>query len=100
MENIYILLLIGLVCWGFIYLRKIEEVALKIITLYCQKENLQFIAQARRTSSLKFSKTKGVYLSTIFDFEFSGDGESSYDGVVYLRGLKLENIVMPPYRVS
>jgi len=100
MENIYILLLICLVWWGFIYLRKIEEVALKIITLYCQKEDLQFIAQARRSVSLKFSKKEGFYLSSLFDFEFSGDGESSYNGVVHLNGLKLKNIDLPPYRVS
>ena len=100
MENIYILLLIGLVCWGLVYLRKIEEIALNIIMLYCKKENLQFIAQARRSSKVKFSKTKGIYLSTIIDFEFSGDGESSYDGVLYLKGLKIQKFELPPYRVN
>jgi hypothetical protein len=99
MENIYLLLFICLICWYFIYLRKVSESARKHTNKYCKNEQLQFITIARRSSRLRFSKQKGFYLLSIFDFEFSGDGESSNVGVISLRGLKLENIELPAYRI-
>lgn len=99
MENIYYLLIVCLVCWYFVFLRKVSESAKKHANSYCQKEQLQFIALARRSSRFTFSKHQGFYLASIFDFEFSGDGESSYQGQLFLQGLKLDQVVLPPYRV-
>ncbi|SEK83132.1 Protein of unknown function [Colwellia chukchiensis] len=100
MENIYYLLIIGLVFWYFVYLRKVAEYARSHADKYCQQENLQFLAIARRSSRLRFSKRFGPHWLSQFDIEFSGDGESSYHGIMTLRGYKLDNIEMPPYRVS
>lgn len=99
MENIYYLLIVSLVLWYLIYLRKLAEVGKKQAEHYCKEANLQFINVARRSSSLRFSKQHGIHWLSAFDFEFSGDGEASYQGELILRGLRLDNIIVPPYRV-
>lgn len=100
MENIYYLLGFFLVCWYFVYIRKVSEAALKHCKLYCEKESLQFIAIARRSSRFKFSKKSGFHIFSLYDFEFSGDGDSCYQGVVSLKALRLDNVELPAYRVN
>ncbi|OUR61247.1 hypothetical protein A9Q74_10030 [Colwellia sp. 39_35_sub15_T18] len=99
MENIYYLLLFCLVCWYFIYLRKLSEAARRHAKHYCEQNKLQFIAIARRSSRLTFTKQHGLIWLSLFDVEFSGDGESSNNATLTLFGLKLDNIDIPPYRV-
>ncbi len=99
MENIYYLLVVCLFLWYFIYLRKVSECALRHIKSYCKKENLQFISLARHSSRLSFSKDLGPHWNSVFDFEFSGDGESSYQGQATLKGYKLDNIHVPMYKI-
>lgn len=99
MENIYYLLFVSLIFWYFVYLRKVAEVGKRHAQNYCEQANLQFINVARRSSKLQFNKRYGIHWLTDFDFEFSGDGEASYQGQITLRGMKLENVDVPPYRV-
>lgn len=99
MENIYYLLLICLLCWYFIYLRKVSEAAFVHANRYCDQNHLQFISIARRSSRPSFRKNQGIIWFSLFDIEFSGDGESSNCATLSLYGLKLNNIDIPPYRV-
>ena len=99
MENIYILLIFFLICWYFIYLRKVAEFARIHTQQYCQKENLQYLSIARISSRLTFNKRMGIHWHSIFEFEFSGDGESQYIGRVLLRNYKLDKIDIPAYRI-
>lgn len=100
MENIYYLLLFCLFCWYFVYLRQVSETAKKHIHRYCKDGDLQFISLARRSSRLKLTRKYGVSIYSIFDFDFSGDGESNNQGCLYLYGLKLEKVELPAYRVN
>ena len=100
MENIYSLLLVALVFWYFVHLRKVSEFARFHAKSYCEQENLQFLSIARLSSRFRFSKRHGPHWISHFALEFSGDGESSYHGTVTLRGYKLEHIDTPAYRVS
>lgn len=100
MENIYYLLLAFLVFWYFIYLRKISESAKVHVDNYCKKSGLQFITLARRTSRVNFNKKNGLTILSVFDFEFSGDGESNNQGTLTLYGLKLDQVVLPAYKVN
>ena len=100
MGNIYLLLSVSLAFWYFFYLRKVAEMGKHHAQRYCKQENLQFIAVARSSSKLKFTKKLGFHLQSHFDFEFSGDGESQYQGQIVLHGLKLVKVDVPPYRVS
>jgi len=99
MENIYYLLLIGLICWYFVYVRQVSESARFHVNQYCKKTQLQFIAIARRSTRLNFTKQHGLAFYSIFDFEFSGNGEEKNDGIVTLYGLKLNTVDVPVYRV-
>ena len=99
MENIYYLLMAFMLCWYFIYLRKVSESARKHAYNYCEQTSLQFITIARKFSRLKFDKQYGLYFFSVFEFEFSGDGESSNTGELSLRGLKLNQVDLPAYRV-
>ena len=99
MENIYYLLLVSLIFWYFIYLRRVSEFARKYANKYCEKESLQFISIARISSRPRFDKINGVHWLSIFELEFSGDGESQHTGKMSLRGYKLENIELPAYRI-
>lgn len=99
MENIYLLLFAFGVGWYFFYLRKIAEVGKRHAQQYCQQANLQLISVARQRSRLAINKQQGIYWLSHFNFEFSGDGESSYQGSMVLSGLKLTNVTVPPYRV-
>lgn len=99
MENIYILLFVCLVFWYFIYLRKVAEFARIHVNHYCEKERLQYLSIARLSSRLKFNKRLGIHWFSIFEFEFSGDGESKYTGKISLRNYKLDEIDTPAYRI-
>lgn len=100
MENIYYLLCFCLFCWYFVYLRQVSEMAKRHIHRYCEEGGLQFISLARRSSRLRFSKKQGPFIYSIFDFDFSGDGESNNQGCLSLCGLKLEKIDLPAYRIN
>lgn len=99
MENIYFLLFFCLICWYFIYLRKVSEAAFIYANRYCEQSQLQFIAIARRSSRLTFTKKYGLVWFSLFDIEFSGDGESSNNATLSLYGLTLDKIDVPPYRI-
>ncbi|WP_448564433.1 DUF3301 domain-containing protein [Thalassotalea ganghwensis] len=100
MENIYILLLFFLVFWYFVFIRKVAEKARYYAKQYCDKEDLQFITIARRSSRLSFNKRQGLNWLSVFEFEFSGDGVSQYQGVLSMRTYKLEGIDIPAYRIN
>ncbi|MDX2368099.1 MAG: DUF3301 domain-containing protein [Colwellia sp.] len=100
MENIYYLLLVCLIFWYFIYLRKVSEAARVHAKKYCEQSQLQFIAIARQSSRLTFNKKYGLVWLSLFDVEFSGDGESSNNAILSLYGLKLGSVDIPPYRVN
>ncbi len=99
MENIYLLLIVCLFLWYFIYLRKVSECALRHIKHYCKNEGLQFISLSRYSSRISFNRALGPHWISTFDFEFSGDGESSYKGKAVLKGYKLDNIHVPMYKI-
>jgi len=99
MENIYYLLIVCLIFWYFIYLRKVSEYARNHINNYCNTEGLQFISLARKSSRLSFNKQYGPHWISVFEFEFSGDGESSYLGEMTLRNYKVDAINMPAYKI-
>lgn len=80
-------------------MRKVAEAGTKHAKAYCSKEQLQFINVARASTRLSFSKQQGFYWRSIFDFEFSGDGESSSQGHIILHGLRLMDIDVPAYRI-
>lgn len=99
MTEIYVLLLAFLIIWYFISLRKIAERARILAQQYCKQNSLQFIAIARTKTSVGISKRQGIFIKSIFEFEFSGDGESSYQGYLTMHGNKPLDFELPAYKV-
>lgn len=99
MQDIYFLLIVFLICWYFVFLRKLAERAKLIAQQHCKQQNLQFLEIARTSSKLRFSKRDGLHWLSVFEFDFSGDGESKYTGKLILRNSRLENVDLPAYRI-
>ena len=99
MENIYFLLFICLILWYFAAMRKIAERARALSKQYCEQQNLQFIAIARTSTAIKFTKKHGLHAKTQYEFEFSGDGESSYKGTLIMIGNKADSFDLPVYKL-
>lgn len=80
-------------------MRKIVDTANIYAKKHCDKTDIQFLALAKRSTRLAFSKKSGVYWHSIFDMEFSGDRESSNQAVLILNNLTLVDVTMPVYRM-
>lgn len=99
MAEIYFLLLVCLIIWYFAFSRKVAERARGLAEQHCQQNGLQFIAIARSKTSVGSNKQDGVFIRFIFDFEFSGDGESSYIGKLTMNGIKVGGFELPAYKI-
>jgi hypothetical protein len=99
MTDIYIFLLVFLLVWHFIYQRQLAEIARRQVKNYCEQQNLQFLAIARNRTRLAFNKRAGIHWRVCFEFEFSGDGESSSCGTLLMAGKKVREFNLPAYRV-
>ena len=99
MKEIWILLAICCVMWHFYHQRKISEAARYHMKKYCDQNGLQYISIAKIKARLTVGK-RGLVWKNLYDFEFSGDGESLYKGTVTLYGTRLDNVELPPYRVN
>lgn len=100
MVNVWIGLLILCIGWHFYYQRKLAEAARRFVQKYCDDNSLQFMSVAKVKSRLVIDNQKGFLWQNHYLFEFSGDGESQYEGTLILRGTKVKDIDMPVYRVG
>jgi hypothetical protein len=92
---ISIVLLAGMF-WRF---RAISETAKIALEEYCKRQHLQLISIARVKTRLGSYRGKLDFQSE-FAFEFSGNGEDSYQGKVEMAGLTLLNIDTPAYKID
>ncbi len=100
MTEIYFLLLVCLIIWYFTFSRNVAERARGLAKQHCEEQGLQFIAIARSKTSIGSNKRQGIFFRLVFDFEFSGDGESSYIGQLVMNGTKPGGFTLPPYKIS
>lgn len=100
--NLFDLILLITICllggmfWRF---RATSEAVKGHLDAYCEKQQLQLISVARVKIRLASYKGKLDFKSE-FAFEFSGNGEDSYQGKVHMIGLKVLDIDTPAYRVD
>ena len=99
MAEIYVLLFAFLIIWYFVFLRKVAERARALAKQHCEQNSLQFIAIARTKTGVGSSKRQGLFIKSIFEFEVSGDGESSYTGSLTMHCVKPINFDLPAYKV-
>ena len=97
MLNLLFILLLVLSCSLIWKLRQQSEYAKELITQHCVKLDLQLLNISR--SRFNFSLGKN-FLQASFLFEFSSDNENSYQGKLFLNGLRKAQFELPVYRVS
>ena len=94
-EMLGILLLIAVA--GLFWLQRQQaEVAWQYMRRYCQHHDLQLLSLARTHRALGH---KPLRLLTYYQFEFSSDGESHYQGQLCMQGLHVASVELPPHRL-
>lgn len=96
--NIILLLIAAMGGWLFWSWRKQEEYAKRHILQLCKRESLQFLDVARAHG--KFGWYHGLVWKAEFTFGFSSDGETRYEGIIYMTNLKCATYSLPPYRIT
>ncbi len=93
---------LGVFCigWHFYYQRQLAEAARSHAHKYCEQQGIQFISIAKISSGLMMVPGKGVRWKNRYLFEFSGDGQSKYEGTLTLLGNQVQTIETPVYKVN
>lgn len=93
-ELLFILfsVLFGGIIWK---LRKQSEYAKELITQHCFKLDLQLLSVSRSHFNFKLGEN---FLQACFVFEFSSDNNNSYQGRLFIRGLRRPRFELPVYR--
>ncbi|MBW3760790.1 DUF3301 domain-containing protein [Aeromonas jandaei] len=76
--------------------RRQAELAWLYMRRYCQHHDLQLLSLAR---SRREVAGKPLRLLTHYQFEFSSDGESHYQGTLKMQGLHVIGVELPPHRI-
>ena len=93
-----LLFILGMVLFGTTLwkLRQQSEFAKSVIEQHCKNLELQLLSVARSHFNYKLGSQ---FLQAHFVFEFSSDGENSYQGSVALNGLRKPHFQLPAYRL-
>lgn len=100
--NLYdLIVLILILCfiamfWRF---RAISEQVKVSLEQYCNTHSIQLISVARVSTSIKSYRGK-LDFHTEFSFEFSGNGEDSYQGRILMIGLRSLKVDTPAYKID
>jgi hypothetical protein len=90
-----VLVFSAVIFWRF---RAIAETANRHLSDYCERQNLQLLSIARMKTRIGSHHGK-LDLRSEFSFEFSGNGEDSYSGILTMIGLKTLDLYTPAYRI-
>ena len=99
LSDILFILVTVVVIGQFWRIRAITEAANGYLSQYCEKQGLQLISVARDKTRLGMVRGKPDW-KTLFIFEFSGNGEDRYQGVLEMEGLRALSTTVPPYRMN
>lgn len=99
LENILYLLVAIIVVYFFWYQRSLSETAKQHAVRYCEKHNVQLLSIALVKRKLSRNSRGRVAFETEYVFEFSGDGESKYEGFITLKDKHLANVDMPAFKI-
>lgn len=97
--DILLFVIIVLLAVQFWRLRSISEFAKTYLEEYCEQQDLQLISVARKKTKLTSVYGK-IDFGCTYEFEFSGNGEDSYTGVLEIKGTTVVATRLPPFRVN
>lgn len=99
LSDIIILLILVIIVFQFWRIRGIAEQAKRYLHQYCESQQLQLISVARHKTRLTLHKGRVDWFNE-FIFEFSGNGEDAYQGILTMKGLHVIDTDLPAYRVN
>ena len=98
MGPVLLLLLISTICYVFWLQRKQDERARLLSKQLCQLQQLQMRDSGRNGHS--FRKINGrLRFITLYQVDFSADGESRYPAELLLAGMRLAAFTLPAHRI-
>lgn len=98
MENLLGILILALAGYLFWQQRRQDELAQHFINQRCEHLGLQLLNTARGGHKVKDQHGRW-YWHTVYWFEFSADGQDSYQGHIVMRGFKPATVHIPPHRM-
>lgn len=96
--DILLSLIVIVIMLQFWRIRAISEQAKHYLEQYCEKQHLQLLSVSRFKTRVTMHRGK-IDWHNEFNFEFSGNGEDSYQGKLTMKGLNVTNTDIPAYRI-
>lgn len=98
MGPVLLLLLISTICYLFWMQRKQDERARQLAKQLCKQQELQMLDCGRNGHS--FRRVNGrLRFITLYQVDFSADGESRYPAELLLNGMRLAAFNLPTHRI-
>jgi len=98
LTDVVVLLAAFVVMVQFWHIRAITETANRYLAAFCEERNLQLLSVARFKTRIGMHRGKPDWHTT-FVFEFSGNGEDKYTGMLMMKGRQAIDVDMPAYRI-
>jgi hypothetical protein len=97
--SLVILLSIGLTAFQFWRLRDIGEFSIQYANQYCEKQNLQFLSLARRSTRISAHRGK-LDWKIVYQLEFSSSGSDAYIGTMTCFDNSVIEMNLPAYKID
>ncbi|WP_333606551.1 DUF3301 domain-containing protein [Arsukibacterium sp.] len=98
MTSVWLILLLVSIMYLFWLQRKQDERALLLARQLCKQQELQLLDCGRNRHCWRKQSGKWRWL-TLYQVDFSADGESRYQAELLLSGLRLAAFNLPPHRI-
>lgn len=99
LTDVVVLLAAFVVIAQFWHIRAITETANRYLAKFCEERGLQLLSVARFKTRVAMHRGKPDW-HTVFEFEFSGNGEDKYNGKLEMKGKQAVDVDMPAYRID
>ena len=97
--SLVILLSIAWIAFQFWRLRGMAEYSIQYATQYCEKQDLQFLSLARRSTRIASHRGK-LDWKIVYQLEFSSSGSDAYIGTMTSFGNSVIEMNLPAFRID
>ncbi len=101
-QDLFIVLLIALMAWGWWADRGIKQMAYRCAKKHCEQAQVQLLDDNISLSSMKIKRGESgrLCLQRTFTFEFTSTGERRYLGRLELQGSKVVKIELAAFHIN
>lgn len=99
LSSLVILLSIAWIAFQFWRLRGMAEFSIAYARRYCEKNQLQFLSLARRSTRISAFKGR-LDWKVVYQLEFSSNHEDAYIGTMTSHGSRVIEMNLPAYKID